>query len=352
MDEKALTFLRELLDSPGPSGFEVRPASRWRAYAEGFAGEMSRDVLGNSYARLPNPGKPVVVIEGHVDEIGLMITHVDDEGFCWFGAIGGWDIPVLLGQRVLVMSQGGDVHGVIGRKAAHLISKEEADIAPKLRDLWIDIGATDRNDALMRVQVGDPVVLDAGFRQLSDDRIVSRSLDNRVGAFVAIEALRSLAQSGCDVDVFALAATREEVNFAGAFAAAYALKPSVTIVIDVTHTSDYPEADKRRNGDVRIGAGPVVSRGAALNDPIYRDFVAIAQRENIPYQLQAAPGESHTDADAMVTVAGGTATALISIPNRYMHSPNELVSLSDLDNAVRLIVSFVKSIGESSDFRP
>ncbi len=352
MDERALTFLKELLDNPGPSGFETRPARVWRAHAETFAAEVRYDVLGNSYARLPNPGKPVVVIEGHIDEIGLMITHVDEEGYCWFGGIGGWDVPILLGQRVLIMAAGGDITGVIGRKAAHLLRDESGKNPPQMRDLWIDIGAANRDEALARVQVGDPVVLDAGFRQLTEDRIVSRSLDNRVGAFVALEALRLLAETGCSVDAFALAATREEVNFAGAFTATYSLKPAVAVVIDVTHTSDYPDSDKRRQGDVKIGSGPVLSRGAAFSDPAYHAMLRAAQENQIPYQLQGSPGYSGTDADAIVTVAAGTAPVLISIPNRYMHSPNELVSLSDLDNAARLIAAFVRGIDDSTDFRP
>lgn len=352
MNELSMIFLRDLLDSPGPSGFEERPARVWRNRATSIGAEVTHDILGNSYARLSAPGKPVVVIEGHIDEIGLMITHVDDEGYCWIDQIGGWDVPVLLGQRVRIMGSGGDVTGVIGRKAAHLLEPDDRKSAPLLRHLWIDIGATDREDALRRVQVGDPAVIDAGFRQLNDDRIVSRSMDNRVGSFVALEALRLVSETGCAVDAFALAATREEVNFAGAFAAAFAVKADVTIVIDVTHTSDYPDSDKRRQGDVRIGGGPVLSRGAAMNDAAYMRMKSIAEERGIPHQLQASPGYSYTDADAIVTVAGGSATVLVSIPNRYMHSPNELISLSDLENAAKLIAEFVRTIDESTDFRP
>ncbi|MBX3070061.1 MAG: M20/M25/M40 family metallo-hydrolase [Thermomicrobiales bacterium] len=352
MNDRSLDFLHQLLDSPGPSGFEERPSRVWRTRAAEIGATVTHDVLGNSYANLPNKGQPVVVIEGHIDEIGLMITHVDDEGYCWIDQIGGWDVPVLLGQRVLVMGESGDVNGVIGRKAAHLLEAEDRKATPELRHLWIDIGAANREEALQRVQVGDPVVVDAGFRQLSEDRIVSRSLDNRVGAFVALEALRLLAESPSNVDAFALAATREEVNFAGAFAAAFAVKADVTIVIDVTHTADYPDSDKRRQGDVKIGGGPVLSRGAAMNDVAYKRMKSVAESEGIPYQLQASPGDSHTDADAIVTVAGGSATMLVSIPNRYMHSPNELVSLTDLENAAKLIAAFVRSIDASTDFRP
>jgi endoglucanase len=352
MDDTSLAFLRELLDNPGPSGFEQRPGAVWRAQADTFAPEVTRDVLGNSFARLPNPGKPLVVIEGHIDEIGFMITHIDDEGYLWFDQIGGWDVPVLVGQRVVVMGKQGDVIGVVGRKAAHTLSDDERTRLPKLRDLWIDIGSASREEAIERVQVGDAAVLDAAFRHLTADRVVSRSLDNRVGAFVALEALRYLANDHLAVDAVALAATREEVNFAGAFAATFSLKPAVAVVIDVTHASDYPDADKRRHGIVKIGGGPVLSRGAALNDVAYELMLTTASQEGIAVQLQASPGDSGTDADAIVTAGSGSATTLVSIPNRYMHSPNELVSLSDLAQAARLIAAFVRSIDESTDFRP
>jgi len=352
MNHQAFTFLRELLDHPGPSGFEQRPSAVWRTQAETFADEVTRDVLGNSYARLARQGHPVAVIEGHIDEIGFMITHIDEQGFLWFDRIGGWDIQVLLGQRVLIMGSSGDVVGVIGRKAAHILEESEQNRVPPIRELWIDIGAANREEALQRVQIGDPAVLDAAFRQLTDDRIVSRGLDNRVGAFVALEALRNLSAKSPAIDVFALAATQEEVSFAGAFTATYSLKPAVAVVIDVTHATDYPNADKRLNGEVTIGGGPVLSRGASLNPVAYKMIRATAEQEGIAYQLQGAPRSSGTDADAMIKVASGVATVLVSIPNRYMHSPNELVSLHDLEQAARLIAAFLSTVDERTDFRP
>lgn len=352
MDETSFAFLRELLNSPGPSGFEQRPSAVWRSYAQSIADEVTHDVLGNSYARLARPGLPAAVIEGHIDEIGFMITHVDEQGYLWFDRIGGWDLQVLLGQRVLIMGTGGDVVGVIGRKAEHILEDSEKDRVPPIRELWIDIGASNRQQALQQVQVGDPAVLDAGFRQLTDDRIVSRSLDNRVGAYVALETLRLLADNRPNVDAFALAATQEEVSFAGALTAAYSLKPTVAVVLDVTHATDYPGADKRLNGEIAIGGGPVLSRGPSLNLPAYHMIRETAEREGIPYQIQGAPRSSGTDADAIIKVGPGVATVLVSIPNRYMHSPNELVSLSDLDQAATLIASFIRTIDETTDFRP
>lgn len=352
MEETSFAFLRELLDNPGPSGFEERPSAVWRNRAESFADEVTRDVLGNSYARLENPGRRVVVIEGHIDEIGLMVTHIDEQGYLWFDQLGGWDVQVLIGQRVLVLGNNGDVPGVVGRKAAHVLSADDRNKVPQLRELWIDVGSANREEASARIEPGDPIVLDAGFRQLMGDRVVSRSLDNRVGAFVALEALRHLAENRPNLDVFALAATREEINFAGAFAATFQLKPDVAIVIDVAHSTDYPSASKERDGDVKIGSGPVLSAGPTLNMPAYRMIRRVAEREGISCQLQGAAGTSGTDADAMVLTGAGTATVLVSIPNRYMHSPNELVSLNDLEQAAKLIAAFVASIEEDTDFRP
>jgi putative aminopeptidase FrvX len=352
LETRALEFLRRLLDAPGPSGFETAPSVIWRAEAATFADEVTHDVLGNSYARLTQPGAPVVVIEGHIDEIGLQITHVDDNGFLWFDQIGGWDDQVLVGQRIRISGNGGDVFGVIGRKARHLLKPEDREKAAQTRDLWIDIGARDRADALKRVTPGDPAVIHADFLQVTDDFCVSRSMDNRVGAFVALETVRLLTEDRPNLDIYALAATQEEVSFAGAHTATFRLAPAVAIAIDVTHATDYPDADKKRDGEVKIGGGPVLTRGASLNPKVFIGLREAAMRLGLDAPIQAAAKSSGTDADAMILTGAGTATGLVSIPNRYMHSPNEVVSLSDLSSAARLISEFVRTITPDSDFRP
>lgn len=352
MEEPQFLFLQELLDAPGPSGSEQRPAAVFRKWAGEFADDVSHDVLGNSWARLKQDNAPTVVIEGHIDEIGLMITHIDEKGFLWFNQIGGWDIVVFIGQRVRILGRDGDVIGVIGRKAAHLMDSDDEKKVPKFNDLWIDIGAIDRDDAMKQVQVGDAAVLDHPLHLLRNDLIVSRSLDNRVGAFVALEATRLLATNRPYVDVVALAATQEEVSFAGAYTSTYAIGPAVAIVIDVTHATDYPEADKKQNGEITLGGGPVLTRGPSLNPVVYDLLVKAAAAEAIPIQYQAAPGSSGTDADAMIRTGPGVATGLVSIPNRYMHSPNEMVHLGDLTAAARLIAAMVSQIDETTDFRP
>lgn len=351
MQSSSFQFLKDMLDSPGPSGYEEAPTRIWREYARSFSGEVHGDLTGNSYARVGTPGGPVVLIEGHIDEIGVIVTHVDDQGYLWFEQIGGWDDAVFVGQRIKIITEGGHVHGVIGRKAAHLI-KQDSDKQVKSADLWIDIGATDRDSAKARVSVGDAAVIDAPFLQLTDDLVVSRSLDNRVGAFVAIEAARLLHESGCAADVYAVAAAQEEITFAGAATAAVQVSPMVAIAIDVTHASDYPNANKKSDGDVKLGGGPVLTRGSAINPVVFRGLRDAGQRLGLDCPVQGAARSTGTDADAMVKAGRGTACGLVSIPNRYMHSPNEVASLEDLVNAARLIADFVRTISADSDFRP
>lgn len=351
VDDRALSFLRALLDSPGPSGYEQAPARVWRSEAESFADRVWGDVLGNSFARVSNGNGPKVVIEGHIDEIGFLITHIDEQGFLWFEQIGGWDDAVIVGQRVRIAGRNGDVPGVIGRKAAHLIRREEKK-GIETRDLWIDIGASDRAAAKERVSVGDAAVIDVPLIRLTDDLCVSRSMDNRVGAFVALEAARLLSQDRPMADVYAMAPTQEEVSFAGAFTGAFQVAPVVAIAIDVTHATDYPDADKKSDGEVRLGGGPVLGRGASINPIVFEGLRAAGERLGLDCPVQGLPKSSGTDADAMIRSGAGTATGLVSIPNRYMHSPNEVVSLTDLENAARLIAEFVRTITPESDFRP
>lgn len=352
MDQSRKAFLKSLLSSPGPSGFEQAPARVWRAEAETFADRVDRDVLGNSYAWLGEADGPVVVIEGHIDEIGFIITYVDEEGFIWFDKIGGWDDQVVVGQRVRIASDRGDVQGVIGKKAAHLLKPADRTKVTETSDLWIDIGATNRAGALERVQVGDPVVLDVEPLELTDDLWVSRSVDNRVGAFVALETLRLLKDDRPSVSVVAVAATQEEINMSGALHLSFRVKPMVGVAIDVTHATDYPGAGKKTDNEVKLGGGPVLTRGSSINPHVFAGLRKSAEELEISTPIQAAARASGTDADAMLRSGAGVAPGLVSIPNRYMHSPNEVISLSDLEAAARVIAGFVRTITAESDFRP
>lgn len=356
MEQRAVDFLRRLLDAPGPSGFEEAPAKVWRDEAATFADEVSYDVIGNSFARVngttSDPNAAPVIFVGHIDEIGFIITHIDEEGYLWFAPIGGWDTEVIIGQRLRIAGRKGDVIGVIGKKAAHLLRKEDRDKPSELKSLWIDIGANDRADALTRVRVGDVAVLHQDFVQLTDDRFASRSMDNRTGAFIALEAARQLSAKRPEVPVIAVAATQEETSFGGAEVAAFSLAPRVAIALDVTHATDYPGADKKANSEVKLGGGPVLSRGVTLNNKVFRELEAAAESLGLHCAVQASGANSGTDADGMIKSGPGTATGLISVPLRYMHSPNEIISFSDLEQAATLLATFARRVTSGSDFRP
>ncbi|HEY2824619.1 MAG TPA: M42 family metallopeptidase [Gemmatimonadales bacterium] len=354
MKPSSLAFLKKLLDTPGPSGFETGPARVWRKEADGFADKVTADVGGNSLAALNPEATPRVMFAGHIDEIGLMIVHVDDEGFLYFGTIGGWDSQVLVGQRVVIIAKQGPVDGVIGKRAVHLIHTDERDKVSKVTDLWIDIGAKDKKDALKRVRIGDPAVLGAHTMELPNDRIVSRSIDNRIGAFVVLEALRLLNARRPKAGVYAVATAREEIAWTGGGAktSATGLNPAVALVVDVTHATDHPNVEKKEVGDIRLGGGPVFSRGSAVNAAVFDLLVETAEAEKIPYSLSAAPRDTGTDADAIHTANHGIPTGLVSVPNRYMHSPNEMVNLEDLDRTARLLAAFARRITPKTDFIP
>ena len=355
MNEKSAEFLRSLLNAPGPSGFESGPARIWREEAKRFAETVTADVLGNSFATLQgDPGQPTVMFAGHVDEIGLMVVHVDDQGYCWFDTIGGWDDQVFVGQRVVLLGREGVVRGVIGKKAIHLMEKEDRDKPSKVKDLWIDIGAGSRAEAETRIRVGDPGVIDSQFLELPNGRIVSRSLDNRIGAFVVLEALRSLARDRARATVTAVATTQEEIGYTGGGAktSAAGVEPTVAIVVDVTHATDTPGVDKNRHGEVKLGGGPVLARGSVANPRVVELLAETAAAEGIPFVWHAAPRGSATDADAIFTSLKGIPTGLVSVPNRYMHSPNEMVVLEDLDRAAALLAAFARRVTTETSFIP
>jgi putative aminopeptidase FrvX len=350
MNDESKRFLLDLLDTASPSGFEEPAGRRWRAEAERFADEIRVDVNGSSYARLKGEG-PLVVIEGHIDEIGLQVTHIDDEGYLWFQGIGGWDDQVLTGQHVRVVTDDGPIPGVIGRRPKHLLSEDERSKATQMKDLWIDIGAKDGDKARGLVRVGDPIVIERKVSELHDDIIAGRGLDNRVGAFVALEALRQLSKDRPAADVYALAATQEEIGFLGARTAAFELDPDVAVVLDVTHATDHPNADKRGGGDVRVNGGPVLARGSVVHPGVFRMLVEAAESSGIPISFESSPRATGTDADGMAPARSGIPTGVVSFPCRYMHSPSELVSLSDLEQSAALLVAFVRRIEGDLDLK-
>ena len=351
LNQSSLDFLKHLLTTPGPSGDEAAVARIWRDEAQRFADEVRADVRGSSVALLRGAA-PRILLAGHIDEIGLMVSHIDDEGFLWFAPIGGWDPQVLIGQRVRLLGRDGEVLGVIGKKPIHLLDDEERQRTSKVKDLWIDIGVRSRVEAVERVRIGTVGVLDAPVYDFPNGRIVGRSIDNRIGAFTVLEALRLLTDERPQATVAAVATAQEEITFAGASTTAFHFDPQVAIAVDVTFATDHPGMEKKELGDVRLGGGPVLSRGSANSPVIFDMLIAVAEREGIPYSVQITPRSTGTDADAIHMARSGIATGVISIPNRYMHSPNEMIELMDVENTARLIAAFVRSLTPDMDFVP
>lgn len=352
--EDRVEFLQSLLDEPGPSGWEDRPARVWRREAERFAGRVWSDVQGNSFAAVGEERRPRIMLAGHMDEIGLQVTHIDEKGFLYFDGIGGWDSQVLVGQRVRVLGRGAEVPGVIGKKPIHLMQADDRKKVSEIRDLWLDLGAASRDEVReLGVRVGDPVVLATGSVRLAGDRIASRAIDNRVGAYVVLEALRHLAEDGAPhAGAVAVATVQEEIGYSGggARSSAFSLEPDAALVVDVTFATDVPDVNPKEIGEHQVGGGPVLSRGSANHPLVIDRLVDAAEAEEIPYTLQAAPRATRTDADGIFMVRTGVPTGVVSIPNRYMHSPSEVVSIGDLDRAARLLAGFVRRIEREASF--
>ena len=353
LSDSSLAFLKRLLDTPGPSGFEAAPARVWRAEAAGFAADVRADVVGNSLATVHGDGTgPTILLAGHIDEIGVIITHIDDNGYVYFEPIGGWDPQVLVAQRMRFLGRHGDVFGVIGKKPIHLMKPDEREKASKITDLWVDIGVKNKAEALEVLEVGDAGVIDSRTMDLPNHRIVSRSIDDRIGAFVVLEALRRYAAQPGAARVVAAATAQEEIGYSGGGArvAAQSVHAQMAIAVDVTFATDHPGTKKEEIGEHSIGGGPVLTRGSVVSPVVYRLLADTARRLEIPFSIHAAGRFTSTDADAMPLPREGVATALVSIPNRYMHSPNEMVSLEDLDRAATLIAEACRSVSAATDF--
>jgi putative aminopeptidase FrvX len=347
----SLSFLKKLLDTPGPSGFESAPAKVWRDQAKQFA-KVTGDVAGNSLAEVNSGGKPTIMLAGHIDEIGIIINYIDDQGYAYIQPIGGWDPQVLIGQRLRFIGRKGDVFGVVGKKPIHLIKQEDREKAAKFIDLWVDFGAKTKAEAEEIVSVGDAGVIDSRTMEFPNGRIVSRSIDDRIGAFVVLEALRRYADKPAAARVVAVATTQEEIGYrgGGAGVCATCIGPQMAIVVDVTFAIDHPGVEKKEYGDAAIDGGPVLTRGSIISPVVFNLLRKTAEDHNIPFSLHAAGRETSTDADAIHIAREGVATGIVAVPNRYMHSPNELVSIQDLDRAAELIAEACRAVTAKTDF--
>ncbi len=352
MRKESYQFLKLLQETPSPSGFEQAIQRVVRKRMKPLADKIDTDVHGNVIVTLNPKGSPRVMLAGHCDQIGLMVNHIDDNGFIFFVAIGGIDPSVVPGSRVVIHTQHGPVEGIIGRKPIHLLKPEERGAKIELREMWIDIGTKSRKETNAVVRIGDAVTFRLEMIPLANDLVTSPAFDNKSGTFVVMEALRLCAASKIKCCLSAVSTVQEEVGLRGAKTACYGVDPLVGIAVDVTHATDYPDIDKRVNGNVKIGGGPTISRGANINPPLEELFIKTAEKKKIPYQLEAAPRGTGTDANVIQLTRSGVATALISIPNRYMHTQVEVVSLTDLENCAKLIAETVAKIDKKTNFIP
>jgi len=349
---ESLAFLRDLLAAPSPSGYE-QPAQRVvREFAAPFAENVRTDLHGNVIATLHAEGSPRVMFAGHCDQIGFIVQHIDDNGLISFLGVGGHDVAVLIGQEVVVWTKSGPLRGVIARKAIHVLTSEERNKVPPMHELWVDVGAKDREEVSQLVSIGDPITFDLGLRELRNGRVYAAGMDDKVGAWVCMEALRLLSERTFDAAVFSVSTVQEEIGLRGAHTSAFGIEPLVGIAVDVTHATDTPGMEPKQHGTVKVGAGPVLYRGANINPVVFDLLVRVAEEQEIPKQISGVPGGTGTDANAIQLSRSGVATGLVSIPNRYMHSPVEVVSLDDLDNAARLLAEFVCALTPSTDFTP
>jgi endoglucanase len=346
-------LLRRLLITPGPSGHESDPARVWREACAQFSDDVgSSDALGSSYARVPGTaGGPTLAIVGHIDEIGLHVTHIDSGGFLRFGNVGGWDAQVLISQRVVLQTRNGPLAGVIGRKPIHLLKDEDRKKVPELKELYIDIGAQDQDEARGLVRIGDVAVIDVEPLEFPHDRVVSRAIDNRIGCFVAAEAARLVAaEGGSPGDVLAMAVAQEETGLAGARTSAFAQRPDVAIVVDVTHATDQPGVELGEMTEHNLDSGPVIARGTTLHPQVFELLYRCAEEEQIAFTMESLGRSTGTDADEVYISRAGIPTGLVSVACRYMHSPVEMVSLRDIDAAARLIAAFAKRLAPGLSF--
>jgi putative aminopeptidase FrvX len=340
-------LLDRLLRTGAPSGYEAPATEIWREAAS-FA-TLSSDGLGSSVARIGD-AVPLLAVVGHIDEIGLVVSHIDEKGFLYFNPIGGWDPQILVGQRVEVRGRDGIVPGVVGRKPIHLLEPEQRKKVVELKGLHIDIGAADRDEASALVRVGDPAVIAAEPVALAGERLISRSMDNRLGSYVALEALRRCHERGSLSGSFAaVAAVQEEIGLFGSRTAAFEVRPDIAVAVDVTHATDAPGVDEKQVGSHPLGSGPAIGRGSTLSPKVFELLVGAAEEAGIEYTVAASGRGTSTDADAIQISRSGIPTGLVSIPLRYMHSPVELVDLGDLEATVELIAAFAASLSDGVD---
>ncbi len=354
MEESRLAYLQRMIAAPSPSGFEQKVQQVIRAEVQYYTDELRTDVHGNVIAALNPGGNPRVMLTAHCDELGFLVRYIDDSGFLYFAPIGGYDPATLPGERVKIYTPHGDILGVIGRKPVHLLEGDERGKAPKLSELWIDIGVSSREEALELVPIGSIATRAAQLEPLRGNLVVSRALDDKAGIFAVVEAMRRIAEQRAKLQagVFFVSAVQEEVGLRGARTGAFGVEPVIAVAVDVTYTSDHPQTSKQTLGDIKLNGGPVITIGAHINQPVYTRLVAAASEAGITYQIDPQAGATGTDTDVIQVARAGVATGLVSIPCRYLHSGAEIVSLQDIEQVAELLARFVLALDVQTNVIP
>jgi len=352
MNEDQFSFFQRLVETTGPSGYERTAQDLWAQRVQDAVSSIETDVIGNRVAILNPEGTPRVMIDAHIDEIGFIVKYIDDNGFVHFSTVGGFDASTLPGNRVRIIGKHGPVLGVIGRKAAHLVDADERKKMPEIKNMWIDIGARDRSDAEAVVSLGDAGGRAHGVTRLQGNVVASNSLDDRVGSYVMAEAVRALGSNLPAAAVYAASSVQEEIGLRGARVASYFTEAEIGIALEVTWTTDHPHMSRTELGDIRLGAGPAIFRGANTNPRVFERLIAAAQDEGAPYQIDTHPGATPTDGNAMQMSRNGMAVGIMSVPTRYLHTAAEVCSLDDIDATVAVLTRFVQDMEPGIDLVP
>jgi len=352
MQEQRLEFLKRLVGAPSPSGFEQPVQQIIREKIKEYTDEVKTDVHGNVVGVRNPKGKPRVMLTGHCDEIGLMVKYIDENGFIFFSLIGGIDAHIIPGQKVYIHTKRGPIPGVVGKKPIHVMEQEERKKVVKIHEQWIDIGVKDKKEAQGLVSVGDPITFSAGLERLQGKLVASRGFDDKMASFLMCEVLRNLADKSFEAGVFAVSTVQEEIGLRGATTATYGINPQIGIAIDVGVATDFPGMDKKREGEISLGKGVILYKGANINPYVGELLVQTAEEEKIPYQLSGESRATPTDANVIQLSRAGVAAGLVSVPARYLHTPVEVLSLEDLENAIKLLAAFILRLNDRMSFIP
>lgn len=353
-NKQSKDFLKKLLMTSSPSGFECYAGRVYREYLGTFCDKVFTDIMGNSFGIINEEAPFKVMLAGHYDEIGFQIVHICDNGFIYFRSVGGIDKITLPGTEVEILTENGKISGVIGKKPIHLVEVKDRDKSIEIKDLWIDIGVSDKKSAEELVSIGDPIAFKPNYTLLRNDRLVSKSLDDKIGAFIAAEVIKSLAAKKLkDIGIYCVGTVQEELGLRGAQTAAFSIHPNVGFAIDVGFATDTPDINVKQYGVAKLGNGPVIHRNADNNIVLGKLMRAIAKKNKIDYQEDAGfKASGGTDTAAIQITKSGVATALISIPNRYMHTQVEMIDLKDVENAVKLLTETISSLQVEQNFIP